>query len=140
MSGIDGPGLPESLAKLPPPGAPRIGGLSPGRRHPGAGAPAADRHGEKAETDLATALPRRCRETDRATAALIPDRPQGGLPDTTLVAWGREFGRTPMDEERGTPGAFRDVTATRGRFTTWGGRRGAPGRLGGEHARAGLHP
>jgi hypothetical protein len=60
-----------------------------------------DHHGERAETDLSTALPRLCRETDQATAALLQDLKERGLLDTTLVIWGGEFGRTPMNEERG---------------------------------------
>ncbi|HRE06933.1 MAG TPA: DUF1501 domain-containing protein [Opitutaceae bacterium] len=50
-----------------------------------------DQHG-----GLATALPRNCRDTDQATAALIMDLKQRGLLDDTLVVWGGEFGRTPM--------------------------------------------
>ena len=42
-----------------------------------------------------------CRETDRAAAALITDLKQRGLLDSTLVIWGGEFGRTPMNEARG---------------------------------------
>lgn len=36
------------------------------------------------------------RDTDRASAALVKDLKQRGLLDDTLVAWGGEFGRTPM--------------------------------------------
>ncbi len=50
-----------------------------------------DQHG-----GLATALPRNCRDTDQATAALIMDLKQRGLLEDTLVIWGGEFGRTPM--------------------------------------------
>ena len=39
-------------------------------------------------------LPRLCRETDQASAALIIDLKQRGLLDDTLVIWGGEFGRT----------------------------------------------
>ena len=35
-----------------------------------------------------------CRETDRASAALIHDLKQRGLLDDTLIIWGGEFGRT----------------------------------------------
>jgi arylsulfatase A-like enzyme len=42
----------------------------------------------------------RCRETDRANAALLLDLKRRGLLDQTLVIWGGEFGRTPMNEER----------------------------------------
>jgi arylsulfatase A-like enzyme len=41
-----------------------------------------------------------CHETDRATAALITDLKRRGLLDSTLVVWGGEFGRTPMNEGR----------------------------------------
>ncbi len=37
-------------------------------------------------------------ETDRPTAALIQDLKQRGMLDDTLVAWGGEFGRTPMSQ------------------------------------------
>ena len=37
---------------------------------------------------------------DRPVAALILDLKQRGLLDDTLVIWGGEFGRTPMQENR----------------------------------------
>lgn len=40
------------------------------------------------------ALRGQCRDTDRATAALIADLKQRGLLDDTLIVWGGEFGRT----------------------------------------------
>ncbi|HLJ17261.1 MAG TPA: DUF1501 domain-containing protein [Bryobacteraceae bacterium] len=39
-------------------------------------------------------LPKRCLETDQASAALITDLKERGLLDDTLVIWGGEFGRT----------------------------------------------
>ena len=39
-----------------------------------------------------------CKQTARATAALIQDLKRHGLLDDTLVVWGGEFGRTPMVE------------------------------------------
>ncbi|MCW5978377.1 MAG: DUF1501 domain-containing protein [Bryobacteraceae bacterium] len=39
-------------------------------------------------------LPKRCRETDQASAALVQDLKQRGMLDDTLVVWGGEFGRT----------------------------------------------
>ncbi len=39
-------------------------------------------------------LPRQCKETDQASAALITDLKQRGMLDDTLVIWGGEFGRT----------------------------------------------
>lgn len=59
-----------------------------------------DHHGEAQSTDLETGLPRLCRETDQAGAALVKDLKRTGLLDETLVIWIGEFGRTPMNEER----------------------------------------
>ncbi|HZT41532.1 MAG TPA: DUF1501 domain-containing protein [Chthonomonadaceae bacterium] len=59
-----------------------------------------DHHGEAQYDDLLTGLPRLCRETDQAAAALVWDLKQRGLLDSTLVVWGGEFGRTPMNEGR----------------------------------------
>ena len=59
-----------------------------------------DHHGTGQGDDLLTSLPRLCHETDRATTALITDLKQRGLLDDTLIVWGGEFGRTPMNEER----------------------------------------
>ena len=39
-----------------------------------------------------------CKQTDRASAALIQDLERRGMLDDTLVVWGGEFGRTPMVE------------------------------------------
>ena len=44
--------------------------------------------------NLPTQLPRLCKQTDQASAALIIDLKQRGLLDDTLVIWGGEFGRT----------------------------------------------
>ncbi|MDQ3258094.1 MAG: DUF1501 domain-containing protein [Acidobacteriota bacterium] len=59
-----------------------------------------DHHGAGASNDIVGTLGRLCRETDRAAAALIKDLKQRGLLDSTLVVWGGEFGRTPMNEAR----------------------------------------
>ncbi|MGE0376349.1 MAG: DUF1501 domain-containing protein [Planctomycetaceae bacterium] len=48
-----------------------------------------DQH-ETLERDISN----QCRDTDRASAALIIDLKQRGLLDDTLVVWGGEFGRT----------------------------------------------
>ncbi|MBN9689436.1 MAG: DUF1501 domain-containing protein [Verrucomicrobia bacterium] len=60
-----------------------------------------DIHGTGAGDDLMEAFPRKCRDVDQASAALIKDLKQRGLLDETLVIWGGEFGRTPMNEARG---------------------------------------
>ena len=45
---------------------------------------------------LTTELYNQCRDTDRASAALVQDLKMRGLLDDTLVVWGGEFGRTPF--------------------------------------------
>ena len=50
-----------------------------------------DQHGS-----LISGLKKNCRDTDRASAALVSDLKQRGLLEDTLVLWGGEFGRTPM--------------------------------------------
>jgi hypothetical protein len=59
-----------------------------------------DNHGTSSHDDIVNRLPSLCRETDRAAAALVKDLKQRGLLETTLVVWGGEFGRTPMNEAR----------------------------------------
>jgi Protein of unknown function (DUF1501) len=59
-----------------------------------------DTHGASVDTDIVTRMPRLCLETDRAAWALVTDLKQRGLLDSTLVVWGGEFGRTPMNEAR----------------------------------------
>jgi hypothetical protein len=59
-----------------------------------------DSHGTGSGDDIVHSLPLRCRETDNACAALIRDLKQRGLLESTLVVWGGEFGRTPMNERR----------------------------------------
>ena len=61
-----------------------------------------DSHGTNADTaiDNPKGLPKMCRDADRPMAALVKDLKQRGLLDETLVIWGGEFGRTPLNEER----------------------------------------
>src|SRR6187401_3054406 len=51
-----------------------------------------DTHGASVGTDIATKVPKLCRETDRAATALVRDLKQRGLLDTTLVIWGASSG------------------------------------------------
>jgi hypothetical protein len=60
-----------------------------------------DIHGTGTNDDLLNQFPKKCRDVDRACAALIKDLKQRGLLEQTLVVWGGEFGRTPMNEARG---------------------------------------
>jgi hypothetical protein len=48
-----------------------------------------DHHG-----NLPVELPKRCKDVDQASAALITDLKQRGMLEDTLVIWGGEFGRT----------------------------------------------
>jgi hypothetical protein len=75
-----------------------------------------DHHGGK-DHDITTGLPRLCHETDQPAAALIHDLRQRGLLDQTLVIWGGEFGRTPMNEGRFTDFLGRDHHPRA--FTMW---------------------
>ena len=59
-----------------------------------------DNHGTSSHDDIVNRLPALCEETDRAAAALVTDLKQQGLLDSTIVVWGGEFGRTPMNEAR----------------------------------------
>jgi hypothetical protein len=59
-----------------------------------------DNHGTSSHDDIVNRLPSLCQETDRAAAALVQDLKQRGLLDSTIVLWGGEFGRTPMNEAR----------------------------------------
>ena len=63
-----------------------------------------DTHGDIKENDLRYGFVDRCREVDQPAAALIQDLKQRGLLDSTLVVWGGEFGRTPMNEARNRDG------------------------------------
>lgn len=59
-----------------------------------------DAHGTSRYTSVTEGLERKCQESDRPVSALITDLRQRGLLDETLVIWGGEFGRTPMQENR----------------------------------------
>jgi hypothetical protein len=60
-----------------------------------------DIHGTGAGDDLMNAFPKKCKEVDQASAALVKDLKQRGMLDDVIVVWGGEFGRTPMNEARG---------------------------------------
>jgi len=60
-----------------------------------------DNHGTGEGDDIKHKLPAMCRQTDQAAAALVKDLKRLGMLDETIVVWGGEFGRTPMNEGRG---------------------------------------
>jgi hypothetical protein len=55
-------------------------------------------------SNLAAGLPRKCKDVDQPMAALVQDLKQRGLLDQTLVIWGGEFGRTPMQQTQAADG------------------------------------
>ena len=59
-----------------------------------------DIHGTSPGDDLMTQFPAKAAQVDRALAALLVDLRRRGMLDETLVVFGGEFGRTPMNEER----------------------------------------
>jgi hypothetical protein len=65
-------------------------------------------------SNLVHDLAENCRDTDRASAALIKDLKDRGLLKDTLVIWGGEFGRTPM-VQGGSDGRDHHPNA----FTMW---------------------
>lgn len=59
-----------------------------------------DTHGTGPDGALNIGFINKCREVDKAMTALLVDLRQRGLLEETLVVWGGEFGRTPMQENR----------------------------------------
>jgi hypothetical protein len=59
-----------------------------------------DSHGTDSSLAIDIGFINKCRQVDKATTALILDLKQRGLLDETLIVWGGEFGRTPMQENR----------------------------------------
>ena len=52
-----------------------------------------DHHG-----NIENRLPAKCKDIDRPIAALIKDLKQRGMLQDTLIVWGSEFGRTPLNQ------------------------------------------
>ncbi len=59
-----------------------------------------DTHGDSAGNAVDIGLVNKCRKVDRPVTALLLDLKQRGMLDETLLVWGAEFGRTPMQENR----------------------------------------
>lgn len=79
-----------------------------------------DSHGTDHSTAIDLGFRNKCNEIDRPIAALLMDLKQRGMLEDTLVVWGGEFGRTPMQENRegktmGYKGRDHHVEA----FTMW---------------------
>lgn len=59
-----------------------------------------DSHGTDKANAIDMGFRNKCKEIDRPMSALLLDLKQRGLLEDTLVIWGGEFGRTPMQENR----------------------------------------
>jgi hypothetical protein len=59
-----------------------------------------DTHGSTEKESLTGGFKTKCRDMDRPMTALLKDLKQRGMLEETLVVWGGEFGRTPMQENR----------------------------------------
>ncbi|MES2996961.1 MAG: DUF1501 domain-containing protein [Verrucomicrobiota bacterium] len=79
-----------------------------------------DSHGAAASEALNKGFSDRCKEVDQSMSALLIDLKQRGMLEDTLVVWGGEFGRTPMQENRGgNEMAFIGRDHNPGCFTIW---------------------
>jgi hypothetical protein len=67
-----------------------------------------DHHGVAPGEHIPTILPIKVQQIDRAFSGLIKDLKQRGLLDSTLVIWGGEFGRTPMQQNNNAKFIGRD--------------------------------
>ena len=81
-------------------------------------------HGAGSKWDAHTGIEKNhrelCRAMDLPVAGLLRDLKQRGLLDETLVVWGGEFGRTPMQENReGKVQAFKGRDHHTEAFTIW---------------------
>ena len=79
-----------------------------------------DSHGSNEFESLDHGFLKRVNEIDQPMTALLKDLKQRGLLDSTLVVWGGEFGRTPMQENRGgITNKFRGRDHHKEAFTMW---------------------
>ncbi len=79
-----------------------------------------DSHGTDHSTAVDLGLRNKCNEIDRPMTALLLDLKQRGLLEDTLVVWGGEFGRTPMQENReGQEMGFKGRDHHGDAFTMW---------------------
>ena len=80
-----------------------------------------DSHGASAERGAQRRLQSTsARKSTSRSTALLTDLKQRGLLEDTLVVWGGEFGRTPMQENRGgSEMAFVGRDHNPGAFTIW---------------------
>lgn len=73
-----------------------------------------DHHG-----GIESRLPEKCKQTDRPIAGLIKDLKRHGLLDDTLVIWGSEFGRTPLNQGGNKGAGLNGRDHHKDAFTCW---------------------
>ncbi|MDQ3289978.1 MAG: DUF1501 domain-containing protein [Bacteroidota bacterium] len=79
-----------------------------------------DSHGNDPTNALDKGFGNLCQNIDKPVAALLQDLKMRGLLEETLVVWGAEFGRTPMQENReGKQMAFKGRDHHTEAFTVW---------------------
>lgn len=79
-----------------------------------------DTHGTDERGAIDYGLVNKCRSIDKPITALLLDLKQRGLLDETLVVWGGEFGRTPMQENRdGKKNPFKGRDHHTEAYTIW---------------------
>lgn len=79
-----------------------------------------DSHGNDPSNALDKGFGKLCQRIDKPIAALLKDLKARGLLEETLVVWGAEFGRTPMQENReGKEMAFKGRDHHTEAFTVW---------------------
>jgi len=80
-----------------------------------------DSHGASQSEAINGGFKSKCENIDKPIAALLTDLEQRGMLDDTLVVWGGEFGRTPMQENRGggSGNAFVGRDHNPNAFTIW---------------------
>ncbi|MDA7514429.1 DUF1501 domain-containing protein [bacterium] len=79
-----------------------------------------DSHGAGKNEALNEGFIGKCKSIDKPISALLTDLKQRGMMDDTLIVWGGEFGRTPMQENRnGAKMAFLGRDHNPNAFTIW---------------------
>jgi hypothetical protein len=80
-----------------------------------------DTHGSSASESLKDGFVKKCQHIDQPIGALLTDLEQRGMLEDTLLVWGGEFGRTPMQENRGggAANAFVGRDHNPNAFTIW---------------------
>jgi uncharacterized protein (DUF1501 family) len=79
-----------------------------------------DSHGTDENLAIDYGFVNKCHSVDKPITALLLDLKQRGLLDETLIVWGGEFGRTPMQENRdGKKNPFKGRDHHTEAFTIW---------------------